>query len=151
MSWRLANSLMTFRNQVNIARPTRNKASDGTIGDEAHAKTTSDHNPWVKDGKMGVVTALDITHDPDSGVDTYALAEHLRQKRDPRIKYVISNGRIFSSTTQPWVWRKYSGSNPHTKHVHISVNAHKNHYDDHKDWDLAFGTAVDEQYKEEPM
>lgn len=140
MAWRLANSLTTFRNQVNKHAPSRNKASDGTIGDAAHQKSgsASDHNPWVKDGGMGVVTALDITNDPASGIDVHAIADHLRHMRDPRIKYVISNSRIFSSTVSPWVWRKYTGSNPHVKHFHLSVNSSKAHYDDAKEWDLRF-------------
>lgn len=136
MAYRLAKSLDKMREQFNKHSPNRNKASDGWIGDAAHASTTSDHNPWVKDGSMGIVTALDITHDPKNGVDTWAIAEHLRQKRDTRIKYVISNKRIFSSTTSPWVWRNYTGSNPHSHHIHVSVNSQKHHYDAVHPWDL---------------
>ena len=139
MAYRIAKSLDKMRAQFNQHSPGRNKASDGWIGDAAHASTTSDHNPWVKDGSMGVVTALDITHDPKNRVDTWAIAEHLRQKRDPRVKYVISNKRIFSSTTSPWTWRTYTGSNPHSSHIHVSVHQHKHHYDDEKPWDLIPG------------
>ena len=90
---------------------------------------------------MGIVTALDITHDPKNRVDTWAIAEHLRQHRDSRIKYVISNRRIFSSTVSPWTWRTYSGSNPHSSHVHVSVNSTKAHFDDARDWNLFGGVA----------
>jgi hypothetical protein len=83
-----------------------------------------------------VVSALDITHDPRGGCDAHAIAEALRQAKDPRIKYIISNRRICSSTTQPWTWRKYSGSNPHTSHVHISVKATKQHYDATGHWSV---------------
>jgi hypothetical protein len=38
---------------------------------------------------------------------------------DKRIAYVIFNGRIASSR-MGWRWRKYSGSNPHNHHCHIS-------------------------------
>jgi hypothetical protein len=41
---------------------------------------------------------MDITHDPAHGVDAPALGEMLRLSEDPRIKYVVSNARIFSST-----------------------------------------------------
>lgn len=138
MAWRLAASLTTMRNQINAHAPKRNKASDGTIGDAAHARSgsASDHNPHVKDGKTGVVTALDVTHDPRNGVDTYALAEHLRQQRDGRIKYVISNYRIFSATVSPWTWRKYTGSHPHHTHIHVSVVSTKSGYDNAGDWSL---------------
>lgn len=117
MTWRLAGSLVTLRTQINAEWPTRSRVSDGTIGDAAHRARKSDHNP----NSAGVVCAMDITHDPQSGADMKLLAESLRASRDPRIKYVIWNERIFSSTNTPWQWRTYSGSNPHTKHLHLSV------------------------------
>lgn len=136
MTWRLAKALEQLRREVNAKWPGRKKDSDGTIGDEAHASRSSDHNPWVKDGGVGVVTGMDITHDPQGGCDSYALAEWLRQKRDPRVKYIISNKRICSSETSPWVWRPYGGKNPHDHHVHISVKANKSQYDDEGNWGL---------------
>lgn len=139
MAWRVAKSLLKFREQVNLMSPHRNRSSDGTIGDAKHASRNSDHNPWVRDGKTGIVTALDLTHDVRNGVDTWALAEFLRQRRDPRIKYVISNKRIFSSATNPWVWRNYTGSNPHSSHMHLSVHSTKNHYDHEGAWQLQIG------------
>lgn len=141
MAWRVARSLETLRNQVNVKWPNRSKASDGSIGDEAHASRSSDHNPWVKDGTIGIVTAIDITHDPKSGCDSYALAEALLKSRDSRIKYVISNGKIAAGPDgpQPWVWRKYTGANAHAHHVHISVKADKAHYDDTRAWVIGDG------------
>lgn len=136
MTWRVAKSLLKFRDQVNAKFPARSKASDGTIGDEAHASRSSDHNPWFKDAGVGIVSALDITHDPAHGVDSYLMAEQLRQSHDPRIKYIISNRRICSATVDPWVWRAYNGPNPHDKHVHISVKGIKAEYDDDKPWHL---------------
>jgi murein L,D-transpeptidase YcbB/YkuD len=96
----------------------------------------------VKDGKTGVVTALDITHDPSNGVNTHAIADYLRVKRDPRIKYVISNHRIWSSVQSPYTWRKYTGSNPHVSHMHVSVHSQKSHYDSERDWDLFANAPV---------
>jgi hypothetical protein len=142
MAWRGAKSLLKLRDQVNIRHPHRKKHADGLVGDASHQSRASDHNPWVKDGSTGVVTALDLTHDPASGFDSYVFAESLRQARDPRVKYVISNGRIFSSTTSPWVWRKYTGSNPHKSHCHISVLAEKKHYDHDGDWQFGAGGGV---------
>lgn len=139
MKWRVARSLIVLRNQVNAKFPNRNKDWDGTIGDANHASRNSDHNPWVDDG---VVTAIDITHDPRDGVDSYEMAEELRQSRDPRIKYIISNRKIASSTVQPWKWRKYTGSNPHDHHVHISVNSQKRYYDDDAPWEIPMLGAV---------
>src|SRR5215475_7229188 len=102
---RLAKSLITLIDEVDQKFPSRDRHNDGTIGDEAHRQRNSDHNPQVRDGSLGVVTALDITHDPAAGFDAGAFAESLRQAKDDRIKYVIFNGRIFSSTQSPWVWR----------------------------------------------
>jgi murein L,D-transpeptidase YcbB/YkuD len=141
MAWRVAKSLLKFREQINAASPHRNKSSDGTVGDAAHASRSSDHNPWVKDGSMGIVTAMDITHDPGTGVDTWALAEFLRVQKDPRVKYVISNKRIWSSVSNPYQWRKYTGSNPHSSHMHVSVHSTKAHYDSERDWTIQIGKA----------
>lgn len=113
---RLANSLVRLRDQVNAAYPNRSKASDGWIGDAAHASTPSDHNP----NSQGVVNALDLTHSPATGFDAHALAERLRVNRHPNLRYIISNSRIASAGTG-WNWKAYSGSNPHSKHIHISV------------------------------
>lgn len=135
-NYRIAKSLAKMREQFNALYPLRSKSIDGWIGDAAHASRTSDHNPWVKDGKMGVVTALDITHDPANGVDTHKIADHLRLTRDTRIKYVISNGRIFSNSKSPYQWRRYTGSNPHRTHMHVSVHSTKNHYDNENEWAL---------------
>jgi hypothetical protein len=137
MAWRVAKSLLKFRDQINLMAPRRNKSSDGTIGDAKHASRSSDHNPWVKDGKSGVVTAIDITHDPANGVDNGRICEFLRTQKDPRIKYVISNARIFSSVTRPWEWRKYTGSNPHRSHFHVSVHSTKGHYDNEANWKIS--------------
>jgi len=141
--WRVAEALKALRDQINARFPNRSKSSDGTIGDLNHCPGTSDHCPNVMEGRVGVVTALDITHDPAHGLDAGQLAETLRVNRDPRIKYIISNRRIanFKSLDgePPFAWRDYNGPNPHTKHVHISVKPEKNGdggYDTTTTWDI---------------
>lgn len=129
MAWRLARSLEKLRAQVNAKAPNRSKSSDGSVGDLAHSSRKSEHNP----NAAGVVRAIDITHDPASGFDSYKFAEMLRGKADPRIYYIISNGKI-ANPGQPW--RHYTGSNPHDHHVHISVAASPDLYDDARDWDI---------------
>jgi len=140
MTWRIAKSLEVLRKQINEAFPSRSKVSDGGIGDAAHATRDSDHNPWVKDGAIGVVTARDFTCDPNDGADTEALAERLRLGRDGRIKYVIYNGRMFSSIAKPhraaWQWGPYTGKNPHKHHFHVSVLPDKARYDSEAPWAL---------------
>lgn len=132
MTWRVAKCLLTLRDQVDARWPNRNKENDGTIGDASHSARASDHNPDAN----GVVCAMDITHDPQSGCDSYALAEVFRAAKDQRIKYIISNRKICSGTVDPWQWRPYSGINPHDHHVHVSVLDQKAKYDDTTPWDL---------------
>ena len=143
--WRIAESLLQLRKQVNALAPNRSKASDGAIGDPAHQSRASDHNPWVTDGAKGVVTAMDITHDPAHGCDSEKLAETLRAAKDARIKYIISNKKIAASEPKAgkpaWAWRPYTGRNPHDHHVHISVQPEKAKYDSTAKWAIegAFG------------
>lgn len=146
MSWRVANSLLKLREQVNALAPNRAKGWDGTIGDAAHQSRGSDHNPWVRDGGMGVVTAMDITHDPAHGVNSFTMADSLLASKDPRIKYIISNHRIGGneafyqrnrdvySLPAPWKWGRYRGKNPHDHHVHVSVEDKKALYDSTNSW-----------------
>lgn len=136
-TWRIAKSLEKLRLQLNTLAPNRSKASDGGIGDAAHASRNSDHNPWVKDAKgVGVVTARDFTHDPAGGLDCNRLAEILAESRDPRIKYIIWNRRILSASQAAWTWRPYTGANAHTKHLHLSVRDKAQFYDSEAAWDL---------------
>lgn len=138
---RIANSLARLRDQVNAAYPNRNKASDGWIGDAAHAAGASDHNP----NAAGVVCALDITNDPGNGLDIHALADRLRINRHPDLKYIISNRRIAGAWTG-WNWWPYAGSNPHDKHAHFSVGRGNDGqsgqpYDDTNDWPIGAAQA----------
>lgn len=133
MSWRLAKSLTVLRGQVDDLAPERSKSNDGTIGDDRHSATSSDHNP----NSAGVVCAIDFTHDPSGGFDSYKFAEMLRQTRDPRVQYVISNGRIWNADVSPYLWRAYTGANKHDRHVHISVKQKAALYDKETPWSLA--------------
>jgi hypothetical protein len=129
--WRVAKALLVLRDQVNQIAPNRDKSSDGTIGDDRHCAGggTSDHCQNVHDGNVGVVTVIDITHDKRHGCDAEVIAESIRGSRDPRVKYIIWNRRIANSSPigeeLAWAWRPYSGQNPHTQHVHISVKPTK--------------------------
>jgi hypothetical protein len=100
----------------------RDRRSDGWLSDYRHSLRVSDHNP---DPKTGIVRAIDVDRDvvkggkPDLMPD---IADQIRlcaKAGDKRIAYVIFNGRIASSR-MGWRWRKYSGSNPHNHHCHIS-------------------------------
>jgi hypothetical protein len=142
MSWRIAKSLDALLAQLNALYPHRDKSSDGSIGDLRHQhESSSDHNPHLTDSHgQPVVTARDFTNDPINGMPSQELAERLVASRDARIKYVISNKKIVSGTGQdhaPWVWRDYTGVNPHNHHVHLSVKSDEAHFDNIAPWDLA--------------
>lgn len=144
MAWRLAKSLITLRSQVDAAWPNRSKASDGTIGDAAHQATKSEHNP----NAAGVVTAIDITHDPASGADMQKLADSLIASGDSRIWYIIFNRRIWEDGR----WTPYSGtSDPHTNHLHLSTNQNPYSYDDPSPWNIKGGTVSTDAVTKEEM
>lgn len=137
MNWRLAESLKQLRKQIDTFFPKRSKNSDGSIGNAEHASRDSDHNPWFRDKKgQPIVSAIDITHDPQNGMDCNLLAKALIASRDPRIKYVIWNRQICSSKVSSWQWRRYNGKNPHTHHLHISVMSDSHLFDDRSEWKL---------------
>jgi len=133
-NWRLAHGLEKLRSQVNVKWPDRSKESDGSIGNAEHSARESDHNPDLD----GVVKAIDITHDPLHGFDSYAFADMLLKNRDTRIKYVISNRRIGSGDIGPvpWIWRPYSGKNPHDHHCHISIKKDAVFFDSVAEWKI---------------
>ena len=120
MKPRLCNAAVQLRLQVDDSYISRDTTSDGWLGDYRHASRPSDHNP----DESGIVRAIDIDRDlsgktkPDLMPD---LAEQIRlyAKSDGRIAYIIFDGRIASSRLG-FRWRKYSGSNKHNHHCHIS-------------------------------
>ena len=95
--------------QANAIAPKRKKASDGLLPSAAHLKANpnSDHNTGL---------AVDLTHDPANGVDCKDIYERLQS--DHRVKYLIFKGKIWNQEDGE---RDYTGSNPHNKHLHISI------------------------------
>lgn len=108
---RLARSLRHLAREVDARWPSRGTASDGWIGDDAHTRIVSDHNPDAD----GIVHALDVTlfGERAQEVVTAACAH-------PSTRYVIWDRQIYSRrvgfTPEP-----YAGTNPHTSHVHVSI------------------------------
>lgn len=141
---RLAKCLQVLWDQVKSQYPNRKTDSDGWIASASHhaQNPSSDHEADAR----GIVHAVDLTHDPANGFDSYKFADWLLEHRDPRIKYVISNCRIggddgYASRNgrNAWTWYKYNGSNAHHHHVHISCN--KDSEDDASPWVLPDGTG----------
>jgi hypothetical protein len=99
--------------QATAISPSRKKASDGLLPSAAHIKASpnSDHNTGY---------AVDLTDDPKHGIDCKDIFEKL--KEDERVSYLIFQGKIWSKERAKEGNRKYTGSNPHNKHLHISIN-----------------------------
>ncbi len=136
MSWRLAHSLETLRDEVLAFSPNQ---TIYTIGDASHQAQASDHNP----NSAGVVCAVDIMQGND--LDMGTLAERIRGRQHPDGKYVIYSYRI-ASANKGWAWRQYTGSDPHTDHIHVSVGVGPDGqstqpYDDTFSWLFPGGTT----------
>jgi hypothetical protein len=95
--------------QATAIAPLRMKASDGLLPSKSHLKQNpvSDHNTGL---------AVDLTHDKLGGIDCSIIFEKL--KEDSRVTYLIFKGIIWSKEKGD---RRYTGSNPHNKHLHISI------------------------------
>lgn len=95
--------------QATALAPKRKKASDGLLPSKAHlaANPNSDHNTGL---------AVDLTHDPKNGIDCKKIYEAL--KKDKRVKYLIFSRKIWQRGVGE---KRYTGSNPHSNHLHISI------------------------------
>lgn len=152
MVWRLVRALETLRTQVRKAAPRAVPPATsvnawGTVGDLAHQSGTSDHNPatYAALGSTPVVCAADFPHAPALGLDGGAFTEALRLSRDPRIGYVIFNGRVFSGhavgNVPAFIWRTYTGSDQHREHWHVST-VHTAAADDTRPWRMPNATTT---------
>jgi len=132
VSWILVPCLVALRNEFNAIAPGRDKASDGSIGDSAHAQSPSDHNPdetgntpYEDADTTNEVHAIDVDKDlrrPGWNMQKAVEIIVIRHRggRDDRLQNVIYNRRIWS---RQWGWtaRVYTGANAHTQHAHFSA------------------------------
>jgi len=145
-------SLIALLAEADRRAPRRRKASDGWLGDAAHRKRKSDHNPLPD----GAVLARDLTHDPDAGLDAHGWARDVAARGDERVSYLISDGQIWNPTSQAWAtyqrlraegatrrsaakaalpgWRRYTGANLHRTHAHLSIKPTKAARNDMSPW-----------------
>lgn len=121
MSCACAPALVVLRDQLDARWPSRSRASDGCCASSAHHQQnpTSDHEP----DRSGYAHAFDVTNDPAHGVNGDVLVSLLMT--DARVKYIIWQRRIWFPRAKPGGrpagWSAYTGANPHTKHVHVSI------------------------------
>ena len=133
MRYFLSPALAQLRVEVNALWPHRDKASDGWIGDLAHQTRASDHNPAADDGS---INAFDFDRD---GIDVDRVRRAVMGDR--RANYVIWSGLIYRRKNG-WRPERYSGTNGHYHHVHVSILHGDTFEDDRSGWGLATATAV---------
>lgn len=134
MPWYLAPSLRVLQGEVNARWPDRDRSSDGTIGDAAHAATKSDHNP----NERNSVNAWDMTR---SGVDPWIVIRAF--ERHPSAHYWIFDRQIADKDSN-WRLRPYTGSNPHTKHVHFSIRQSESAERNLQSWRIPMATLTND-------
>lgn len=133
MAWRLADSLKNLFAEIDAVWPNRDRRTDGSIGDAAHQATSSDHNP---DGR-GIVHAIDIDKD---GIDTDFVVSQCIQDETPT-SYVVWNRQIWSRS-RDFRPRPYTGSNPHTDHIHVSIRYGPHYESANWTWGIATGAVA---------
>lgn len=149
-TWFLVPSLTSLRAEFDMLAPARDHASDGSIGDEAHKQSSSDHNiddgpdqgttPSEDSDSTPEVHAIDVDKDLNKSGWTMEKAVEIivtrhRSGKDDRLQNVIFNRRIWSAS---WGWtaHDYTGSNPHDKHAHFSAKYTTAQENDTRPWGL---------------
>ncbi|GGK87833.1 hypothetical protein [Mangrovihabitans endophyticus] len=146
-SWILVPCLVSLRSEFNRLAPGRDHTSDGSIGDAAHAQSSSDHNPdetgrtpYHDADHINEVHAIDVDDDlRKSGWTMQRCVQIIvtrhRTGKDNRLQNVIYNRRIWSRS---WGWtaRTYTGTSPHTEHAHFSARYTTAQESDTRPWGL---------------
>lgn len=132
-SWVLIPCLKQLFAEFDRIAPSRDKASDGSIGDTAHEQEVSDHNPDevgsvpIRDAdRVNEVHAIDVDNDlRESDLTMEKVVQFLlgrcRSGAEKRLRYIIYNKRIWSASSG-WVQKTYIGKSPHTEHAHFSAS-----------------------------
>src|SRR4051812_16060348 len=132
-SWVLIPCLKSLFTEFDRIAPSRDKASDGSIGDTAHSQTSSDHNPDetgtvpIHDAdKVNEVHAIDVDNnlnESDLSMEKVVqfILSRCRTGRESRLRYIIYNRRIWSASSD-WVQKTYTGPSAHTEHAHFSAS-----------------------------
>lgn len=104
--------------------PDRARGGDGQCPSQAHhdASPNSYHEP----NAQGISRAVDLTHDKAHGCDCALISEALRKAKDKRVRRCIFNRRQWTNFAYKgipaYTWRPYTGSNPHTGHMHLDLD-----------------------------
>jgi len=131
--WILIPCLKALFAEFDHIAPSRDHASDGSIGDAAHRKEVSDHNP-DETGNVPIhdadhvneVHAIDVDDDlRESDLTMEKVVQFLlgrcRSGAEKRLRYIIYNRRIWDYRSN-WVQKAYTGASAHTEHAHFSAS-----------------------------
>lgn len=121
--WYLNRFLTSWRTALNSRYPKRGKASDGSLGDAAHAATDSEHN---KDAD-GSVDAIDVdvnlfgsSNDTGTDAEIAEMRKVLKEfQAQPQAQLWIFRRQIANRDIGPWKVRPYNGKNAHDHHAHM--------------------------------
>lgn len=135
---RLCAGGITLRDQVNIRWPSRDKDSDGWIGDASHASRegwgTNGQGSYHNPDPEGIVHAIDLDEDFLGGgkgqgvAKEFAeqLATYCREGKDSgRIAHIVYEDQVASGTENNWHFR--GSGYDHFHHIHISFTDRANH------------------------
>jgi len=150
--------LVTLRGEFDRIAPGRDKGADGWVGDAAHQETSSDHN-WDETGQVPIrdpdtineVHAIDVDASGPwpAGLSMERLVQHVVARRDPRLRYVIYNRRIWRAD-QGWRESAYTLPNGHVAHAHFSASYDTAREADTRPWgltDLVEDAVTPEEWK----
>lgn len=131
--WVLIPCLKALFAEFDRIAPSRDHASDGSIGDTVHQNEVSDHNP-DETGRVPIhdadhineVHAIDVDNtlrESDLTMEKVVqfLLQRCRSGAEKRLRYIIYNRRIWSASSG-WVQKTYTGASPHTEHAHFSAS-----------------------------
>jgi len=133
---RLVACLVELRAEFDRVAPSRSTGSDGWIGDAAHQKRKSDHNP----DSRSLVHAIDVTtglNESDLSMEkcVQLLVARCRSGAEKRLTYIIFRRRIWSASAG-WKQRTYTGDDPHENHAHFSASHEPGHENSQAPWHL---------------
>lgn len=149
----LTAGMKNLGNQFNRRWPSRDGASDGAWGDEAHTKHKSGHNrddtkfdnaEWDGDpDNIPEIRAIDVDNNlNESGVTFQMVIDHMRKLPGLAsvIRYMIYNGKIYNAPD--FEGKTYTGASPHTEHGHFS-GAYTQASDNNTKFDFKFDQVGD--------
>lgn len=131
--WILISALKVLFAAFDALAPGRDRASDGSIGDAAHEREVSDHNPDetgsvpIHDADhLNEVHAIDVDDDlrvPGLTMERVVqfLLARCRSGAEKRLRYIIYNRRIWRASNG-WFQETYTGPSAHTEHAHFSAS-----------------------------